>query len=51
MPISGGKISAKMMAASKPKALMGWSDLATAQRYIRISGTATADALRRVHHR
>lgn len=33
------------------QALMGWSDLATAQKYIRISGTATADALRRVHHR
>lgn len=33
------------------QALMGWSDLATAQEYIRISGTATADALRRVHHR
>lgn len=28
------------------QALMGWSDLATAQKYIRISGTATADALR-----
>lgn len=33
------------------QASMGWSDLATAQKYIRISGTATADALRRVHHR
>lgn len=33
------------------QALMGWCDLATAQKYIRISGTATADALRRVHHR
>lgn len=33
------------------QALMGWSDLATAQKYIRISGTATADALRRVHHK
>ena len=33
------------------QALMGWSDLATAQKYIRISGVATADALRRVHHR
>lgn len=33
------------------QALMGWSDLATAQKYIRISGTATADALRGVHHR
>ena len=32
------------------QALMGWSDPATAQKYIRISGTATADALRRVHH-
>ena len=28
------------------QALMGWSDLATAQKYIRISGVATADALR-----
>lgn len=33
------------------QALMGWSDLATAQKHIRISGTATADALRRLHHR
>lgn len=33
------------------QALLGWSDLATAQNYIRISGTATADALQRVHHR
>lgn len=33
------------------QALMGWSGLATAQKYIRISGTATADALRRVRHR
>jgi integrase len=33
------------------QALMGWSDLATAQKYIRISGTATADALRRAHHK
>ena len=33
------------------QALMGWSDLATAQKYIRISGVATADALRRVHQR
>jgi len=32
------------------QALMGRSDLATAQKYM-ISGTATADALRRVHHR
>ncbi|WP_394338778.1 tyrosine-type recombinase/integrase [Haloplanus rubicundus] len=32
------------------QALMGWSDLATAQKYSRISGTATADALRRFHH-
>jgi integrase len=32
------------------QALMGWSDPATAQKYIRISGTATADALRRAHH-
>jgi hypothetical protein len=30
---------------------MRWNELATAQKYIRISGTATADALRRVHHR
>lgn len=33
------------------QALMGWSDLATAQKYIRISGTATADALRQGPHR
>ena len=33
------------------QALMGWSDLATAQKYIRISGTATADALWQAHHR
>ena len=33
------------------QALMGWSDLATAQKYIRISGRAMADALRQVHHR
>jgi integrase len=33
------------------QALMGWSDLATTQKYIRISGRATADALRQVHHR
>jgi site-specific recombinase XerD len=31
--------------------LMGWSDLATAQKYIRISGTATANALRQAHNR
>ncbi len=31
------------------QALMGWSDLATAQKYIRISGTITANALRQVH--
>jgi site-specific recombinase XerD len=31
------------------QALMGWSDLATAQKYIRISGTVTANALRQVH--
>ncbi|MEF8894587.1 hypothetical protein [Halodesulfurarchaeum sp.] len=31
--------------------LMGRSDLATAQNYIRISGRAAADALRQVHHR
>ncbi|WP_345779778.1 site-specific integrase [Halosolutus halophilus] len=33
------------------QALMGWSNLATAQKYIRISGTATADALWQAHHR
>jgi len=33
------------------QALMGWSDLATAQKYSPISGRATADALRQVHHR
>lgn len=33
------------------QALMGWSDLTTAQKYIRISGTATGDALRQVHQR
>lgn len=33
------------------QALMGWSDLATAQQYVRISGTATADTVRQVHHR
>jgi integrase len=33
------------------QALMGWSDIATAQKYIPISGRATADALRQVHHR
>jgi integrase len=33
------------------QALMGWSDLATAQKYIRISGTVTANALRQVHDR
>lgn len=33
------------------QALMGWSDLATAQKYIRISGTATASALRQAHDR
>jgi site-specific recombinase XerD len=32
------------------QALMGWSDLATAQKYIRISGTATARAVRNIHH-
>jgi len=30
---------------------MDWGDLATAQTYVRISSTAAADALRRVHHR
>lgn len=33
------------------QALTGWSDPATALKYIRISGPAIADALRRVHHR
>lgn len=33
------------------QALMGWSDLATAQKYIRTSGTVTANALRQVHDR
>jgi integrase len=33
------------------QAFMGWSELATAQKYIRISGTATANALRQVHQR
>lgn len=33
------------------QALMGLSDLATAQKYIRISGRATADDLRHDHHR
>lgn len=32
------------------QALMGWSDLATAQNDIRRPGTATADALHHVHH-
>ncbi len=32
------------------QALMGWRDLSTAQKYIRISGTATAKAIRNVHH-
>lgn len=32
------------------QALMGWSDLSTAQKYIRISGTATAKAVRQAHH-
>lgn len=31
--------------------LMGWSDLTTAQKYIRISGTATARAVRKAHHK
>jgi integrase len=31
------------------QAMMGWRDLTTAQKYIRISGTATANALRDVH--
>lgn len=29
--------------------MMGWSDLTTAQKYIRISGTATARAIRKAH--
>ena len=32
------------------QAFMGWSDLSTAQKYIRISGTATARAVRQAHH-
>lgn len=32
------------------QALMGWNDLSTAQKYIRISGAATAKAIRNVHH-
>lgn len=31
------------------QAMMGWSDLATAQKYIRISGTETARAIRKAH--
>lgn len=31
--------------------LMGWSDLTTAQKYIPISGTATARAIRKAHHK
>ena len=31
------------------QALMGWSDLATVQKYIRISETATTDALRQIY--
>lgn len=31
------------------QSLFGWSDLATAQKYIRLSGGATADALREAH--
>lgn len=33
------------------QALMGWSDLSTAQKYIRLSGTATARAIRSTHDR
>lgn len=33
------------------QSLMGWSDLSTAQKYIRISGMATAKAVRQAHHR
>lgn len=32
------------------QALMGWNNLTTAQKYIRISGTVTARAIRKVHH-
>ena len=32
------------------QAMMGWNDLSTAQKYIRISGAATARAIRNVHH-
>ena len=31
------------------QAMMGWNDLSTAQKYIRISGAATAKASRNVH--
>lgn len=33
------------------QALIGWTDLSIAQKYIRISGTATAEALRHAHRR
>ena len=33
------------------QALMGWNNLATTQKYIRISVRASANALRQVHHR
>ena len=33
------------------QALMGWSDLSTTQKYIRISGSVTARAVRHAHHR
>ncbi|WP_368409343.1 tyrosine-type recombinase/integrase [Halorussus gelatinilyticus] len=31
------------------QSLMGWADMATAQKYIRLSGGATAQALNAVH--
>jgi integrase len=39
-----GGISAPLL-----QSLMGWSTLSTAQKYIRLSGSATADALRSAH--
>lgn len=41
----------KDVAPGPLQALMGWSDLPSARNYIRMSRTATADALRQVHHR
>ena len=32
------------------QAMMGWNDRSTAQKYLRISGAATAKAIRNVHH-